>query len=117
MDSRLQTLNSLEALENHRFEGESKGAKVAGYLHGGRCRPMVDDVGTLGEVVGLEEVHQLVKGLFFGFLVLVVVYQPIPQGGLQGASVRGSLHTLDNGDSYQFLHWSCTKINKYIPRG
>jgi hypothetical protein len=39
---------------------------------------MVDDVGALGEVVGLEEVHQLVKGLFFSFLILVVVYQPIP---------------------------------------
>lgn len=107
-------MEAIETNENptHYFKGESK---VATYLHGGRCGPMVDDVGALGEVVGLEEVHQLVKGLFFSFLVLVVVYQPIPQGRLQGASVRGTLHTLYDGDSYQFLHWSCTKI--YIPLG
>ena len=44
-------------------------------LDSGWGRPVVDDVGALGEGVGLEECHQILEGLLFGFLVLVIVHQ------------------------------------------
>ena len=107
-----------------RWSGEDLGSlseclqEMGSYGKGGRKDldsgwggPVVDDVGALGEGVGLEECHQILEGLLFGFLVLVIVHQSVSQRRLQRTAIRSSLYALDDGDPHQFLHGSCTHVN------
>ena len=80
-------------------------------LDSGWGRPVVDNVGALGEGVGLEEHHQILEGLFFGFLVLVIVHQSVSQRRLQSTAIGSSFYALDDGDPHQFFHGSCTHMN------
>ena len=93
----------------HEMGSYSKGGKK--YLDSGWGRPVVDNVGALGEGVGLEECHQILEGLFFGFLVLVIVHQSVSQRRLQSTTIGSSFYTLDDGDPHQFFHGSCTHMN------
>lgn len=95
----------------HEMGSYSKGGKK--YLDSGWGRPVVDNVGALGEGVGLEERHQLLEGLFFGFLVLVIVHQSVSQRRLQSTTIGSSFYALDDGDPHQFFHGSCTHIYEY----